>query len=112
MSLHSRTRWQTRMSAPPGNSVKHEKVSRPGIPLSFKVDDFGAAVDQLGEFVITAHLVFGDGAVDHVVDGQAGEGENSIQAFDDDPPLQRDRWRWGGEIGIVRRVIIENPHDG
>ncbi len=54
------------------------------VPLAFELGDFGAAVDLAGELPIAQDLVFGDAAVDHVVDRQAGEGQHAVEPLLDD----------------------------
>jgi len=44
-----------------------------GVPLALEVDDLAAAVDLAVELEIAEDGALGDGAVDDVVDGLAGE---------------------------------------
>ena len=81
------------------------------VPLAFELGDLAAAVDLAGELPVAQDLAFGDGVVDDVVDGQAGEGEDAVEAGLDDAAFAgglMDRRR-GGETGGER---FEESHGG
>jgi len=54
------------------------------VPLPLELGDLAAAVDLAGELPVAEYLAFGDGVVDDVVDGEAGEGEDAVEAGLDD----------------------------
>ena len=77
-----------------------------GVPLFFQLDDFVSALGEARELEVAAHVVLGDSAVDHIINRQAGEGEDAIEARADDSMFD---WRGAGEgsVAVMRRKGIE-----
>ena len=58
-----------------------------GILGFFHVRDFDSSIDPAVQFVVAEDLVFGDRAVDDVIDRSTGERENTLQRPSDDDVL-------------------------